>query len=157
MRLETPFPSDTHTAPASGSVAPARANPSPVTLDWVNAAKLRPEADTVAELLSDVRPSEGALAGVEATAADLVEAFRAEPRLSSLLDAFLQEHGLSNDEGVALMCLAEALLRVPDADTRDDLIADKIAPGDWAAHLGSGSTLLVNASTWGLLVTGRVV
>lgn len=124
---------------------------------WVDAVKLQPEKEAVAALLADVRPDDAALADIQANAAILVEKFRANPKLKSLLDAFLQEYGLSNSEGVALMCLAEALLRVPDVETRDDLIADKIAPGDWAAHLGKGTTLLVNASTWGLLMTGKVV
>ena len=73
-----------------------------------------------------------------------------------MLDGFLQEYGLSNKEGIALMRLAEAMLRIPDPATRALLIADKIAPGDWAAHIGKSDTRLVNASTWALLLTGRV-
>lgn len=128
-----------------------------VGLDWVNMVKFQAEDLAVESLLNDVRPDAAALEDIQAKAAALVEAFRADPKLKSLLDAFLQEYGLSNNEGVALMCLAEALLRVPDAMTRDDLIADKIAPGDWAAHIGEGTTLLVNASTWGLLMTGKII
>jgi RHH-type proline utilization regulon transcriptional repressor/proline dehydrogenase/delta 1-pyrroline-5-carboxylate dehydrogenase len=75
----------------------------------------------------------------------------------SLMEVFLAEYGLSTDEGVALMCLAEALLRVPDAETIDALIEDKIAPSDWGAHLGQSSSPLVNASTWALMLTGRKV
>ena len=67
-----------------------------------------------------------------------------------LMELFLAEYGLSTDEGVALMCLAEALLRVPDSETIDDLIEDKIAPSSWGQHLGKSSSSLVNASTWGL-------
>ncbi|MEY8842742.1 proline dehydrogenase family protein, partial [Cribrihabitans sp. XS_ASV171] len=74
-----------------------------------------------------------------------------------LMEVFLAEYGLSTDEGVALMCLAEALLRVPDADTIDALIEDKIAPSDWGKHLGHSSSSLVNASTWALMLTGRVL
>lgn len=74
-----------------------------------------------------------------------------------LLDTFLQEFGLSNQEGVALMCLAEALLRVPDADTADRLIAEKIKGGDWSSHKGQSSSTFVNAATWGLMLTGQVV
>ena len=70
---------------------------------------------------------------------------------------FLSEYGLSTDEGIALMCLAEALLRVPDADTIDALIEDKIAPSDWGRHLGRSSSSLVNASTWALMLTGKVL
>ena len=65
-----------------------------------------------------------------------------------MLDAFLNEFGLHNDEGVALMCLAESLLRVPDSQTADELIADKLGPAHWDEHLGHSSSLLVNASTW---------
>ncbi len=74
-----------------------------------------------------------------------------------LMEVFLAEYGLSTDEGIALMCLAEALLRVPDAETMDELIEDKIAPGKWGEHLGHSSSSLVNASTWGLMLTGRVL
>jgi RHH-type proline utilization regulon transcriptional repressor/proline dehydrogenase/delta 1-pyrroline-5-carboxylate dehydrogenase len=75
----------------------------------------------------------------------------------SYFDSFMQEFGLSNPEGVALMCLAEALLRVPDEDTADRLIAETLAAGDWAAHRGGSDSLFVNASTWGLMLSGRVV
>jgi RHH-type proline utilization regulon transcriptional repressor/proline dehydrogenase/delta 1-pyrroline-5-carboxylate dehydrogenase len=73
------------------------------------------------------------------------------------MEVFLAEYGLSTDEGIALMCLAEALLRVPDADTIDALIEDKIAPSDWGKHLGHSSSSLVNASTWALMLTGKVL
>ncbi len=73
------------------------------------------------------------------------------------LDAFLQQYSLASHEGVLLMCLAEALLRIPDAATADALIADKVGGGEWARHVGDSSSLLVNASTWGLLLTGRFV
>lgn len=73
------------------------------------------------------------------------------------IEAFLQEYGLSTPEGVMLMCLAEALLRIPDAETAHRLIRDKLSSGDWAGHLGHSGSLLVNASTWGLMLTGRFV
>ncbi|MEM7071732.1 MAG: proline dehydrogenase family protein, partial [Pseudomonadota bacterium] len=76
---------------------------------------------------------------------------------NALMDIFMSEYGLSNDEGIALMCLAEALLRVPDLETIDALIEDKIAPSNWAIHLGRSNSPLVNASTWALLLTGRVL
>ena len=75
----------------------------------------------------------------------------------TVMEAFLAEYGLSTDEGVGLMCLAEALLRVPDAETIDELIADKIEPSNSGAHLGHSTSSLVNAATWGLLLTGRVL
>ena len=74
-----------------------------------------------------------------------------------LMEVFLSEYGLSTDEGVALMCLAEALLRVPDTETIDDLIEDKIEPSSWGSHLGQSSSPLVNASTWALMLTGKVL
>ncbi|MGK0514941.1 MAG: RHH-type proline utilization regulon transcriptional repressor/proline dehydrogenase, partial [Gammaproteobacteria bacterium] len=73
------------------------------------------------------------------------------------VDALLNEFSLSSEEGVVLMCLAEALLRVPDKATQDVLIRDKLAKGDWSSHLGSSDSLFVNASSWGLLVTGKMV
>ncbi|WDE04922.1 bifunctional proline dehydrogenase/L-glutamate gamma-semialdehyde dehydrogenase PutA [Thalassomonas viridans] len=73
------------------------------------------------------------------------------------VDALLNEFSLSSEEGVVLMCLAEALLRVPDADTADSLIRDKLASGDWSSHLGNSDSLFVNASSWGLLLTGKLV
>jgi len=89
-------------------------------------------------------------------AVDLVRDLRREAR-PGLMETFLAEYGLSTEEGVALMCLAEALLRVPDPETIDALIEDKIAPSDWAKHMGHSSSPLVNASTWGLMLTGRVL
>ena len=73
------------------------------------------------------------------------------------MEVFLSAYGLSTKEGVALMCLAEALLRVPDAETMDELIRDKIAPHDWSAHSGGSSSIFVNASTWALMLTGKVL
>lgn len=76
---------------------------------------------------------------------------------ASMMEAFLAEYGLSTKEGVALMCLAEALLRVPDAATIDALIEDKITAGQWQEHLGHASSPLINAATWGLLITGKLL
>lgn len=91
------------------------------------------------------------------TARRLVEESRSMRHERGTLDAFLQEFGLSNQEGIALMCLAEALLRIPDDDTKDKLIAEKIASGNWAGHRGNSDSLLVNASTWALMLTGGIV
>lgn len=85
-----------------------------------------------------------------------IEAMRAR-KSTGVMDIFMAEYGLSNAEGIALMCLAEALLRVPDPQTIDALIEDKIAPSNWSSHLGRSSSPLVNASTWGLLLTGRLL
>ena len=76
---------------------------------------------------------------------------------SSGVEGLIHEYSLSSQEGVALMCLAEALLRIPDAATRDALIRDKLSPGDWRAHVGQSPSLFVNAATWGLVLTGRLV
>ncbi|MEW2917546.1 bifunctional proline dehydrogenase/L-glutamate gamma-semialdehyde dehydrogenase PutA [Ruegeria sp. ANG10] len=91
-----------------------------------------------------------------AAAAQLVRDIRSSTS-PGMMEVFLAEYGLSTDEGIALMCLAEALLRVPDADTIDALIEDKIAPSDWGKHLGQSSSSLVNASTWALMLTGKVL
>jgi RHH-type proline utilization regulon transcriptional repressor/proline dehydrogenase/delta 1-pyrroline-5-carboxylate dehydrogenase len=93
---------------------------------------------------------------VTAEAARLIQRVRDDTDPTTM-EAFLDEYGLSTDEGVGLMCLAEALLRVPDAETIDDLIEDKIAPSDWSAHLGQSFSPLVNASTWALMLTGRIL
>ena len=93
---------------------------------------------------------------IVARAVELVRTTRARAG-SSIMQGFLAEYGLSTREGVALMCLAEALLRVPDTETIDALIEDKIGASDWAAHLGHSSSPLVNASTWALLLTGKVL
>ncbi|MFK7869467.1 MAG: bifunctional proline dehydrogenase/L-glutamate gamma-semialdehyde dehydrogenase PutA [Roseobacter sp.] len=103
---------------------------------------------------ADLTPADRAT--ICAAAADLVRGIRAATA-PGMMEVFLAEYGLSTQEGVALMCLAEALLRVPDADTIDALIEDKIAPSDWGRHLGKSTSSLVNASTWALLLTGRVL
>ncbi|MDF1728766.1 MAG: bifunctional proline dehydrogenase/L-glutamate gamma-semialdehyde dehydrogenase PutA, partial [Sulfitobacter sp.] len=104
--------------------------------------------------LADLTPEERAQ--ISAEAAQLVRDIRGTSQ-PGLMEVFLAEYGLSTDEGVALMCLAEALLRVPDADTIDALIEDKIAPSDWGRHMGHSTSSLVNASTWALMLTGRVL
>ncbi|MGB7298695.1 MAG: bifunctional proline dehydrogenase/L-glutamate gamma-semialdehyde dehydrogenase PutA [Burkholderiaceae bacterium] len=90
------------------------------------------------------------------TAASLVSQVRNSSN-TGIMESFLAEYGLSTGEGVALMCLAEALLRVPDNETVDALIRDKITPHDWAAHVGDSGSILINASTWALMLTGRVL
>ncbi|MDO5646785.1 bifunctional proline dehydrogenase/L-glutamate gamma-semialdehyde dehydrogenase PutA [Paracoccus sp. (in: a-proteobacteria)] len=115
-----------------------------------------PQAQAVAALMADNAPDAAARDAIARAAADLVSAIRHD-RKPGMMEVFLAEYGLSTDEGVALMCLAEALLRVPDAATMDDLIEDKIAPSEWGHHLGKSSSSLVNASTWALMLTGRVL
>ena len=106
--------------------------------------------------LAALAPSREARAEISQHARAMVERLRAEAK-PSMMELFLAEYGLSSEEGVALMCLAEALLRVPDAATMDALIEDKIAPSEWGKHLGESHSTLVNASTWALLVTGQVL
>ncbi|MGE0052880.1 MAG: bifunctional proline dehydrogenase/L-glutamate gamma-semialdehyde dehydrogenase PutA [Hyphomicrobium sp.] len=87
----------------------------------------------------------------------LVHATRANAANHANIDAFMHEYGLGSEEGVILMCLAEALLRIPDSETADAFIADKISGGAWEKHRGASDSLFVNASTWGLMLTGRIM
>lgn len=91
------------------------------------------------------------------TATQLVKSVRKMDSATHVVDALLQEYSLDTQEGILLMCLAEALMRIPDADTADALIKDKLSAAEWETHLGNSESALVNASTWGLLLTGRVV
>ncbi|NND37243.1 MAG: bifunctional proline dehydrogenase/L-glutamate gamma-semialdehyde dehydrogenase PutA, partial [Gammaproteobacteria bacterium] len=123
----------------------------------INPGYLADEEALVRELARDARCAEDARAGIEAFAESLVERVRGARSTSTGLDSFLTQYDLSSAEGVALMCLAESLLRVPDADTADLLIADRLAAGDWQRHLGDSESMFVNASTWGLMLTGRLI
>ncbi|MEO0342390.1 MAG: bifunctional proline dehydrogenase/L-glutamate gamma-semialdehyde dehydrogenase PutA [Pseudomonadota bacterium] len=118
--------------------------------------RLRDEGDLLAELVGRAGLTTDERAQIVAAATRLVERVRSDHR-PGVMEVFLGEYGLSSDEGVALMCLAEALLRVPDASTIDALIEDKIAASDWSQHIGQSSSPLVNASTWGLFLTGRIL
>jgi RHH-type transcriptional regulator, proline utilization regulon repressor / proline dehydrogenase / delta 1-pyrroline-5-carboxylate dehydrogenase len=115
------------------------------------------EADIVERLLRTISVTPEARARIDAMARRLVAEVRKRRTGGGGLDAFLQEFDLSSREGVVLMCLAEALLRIPDAATADRLIRDKIVEADWTAHLGKSDSLFVNASTWALMLTGRVM
>ncbi len=123
----------------------------------INADFLADEERVVRQLADIARFDPPVHDAVQGTARDLVAAVRKAPASKTGLDAFLRQYDLSSQEGVILMCLAEALLRIPDDDTADRLIADKLRAGDWASHLGDSQSLFVNASTWGLLLTGRIV
>jgi RHH-type transcriptional regulator, proline utilization regulon repressor / proline dehydrogenase / delta 1-pyrroline-5-carboxylate dehydrogenase len=118
---------------------------------------LWPEQQAVTRLLHTLELTAGARHRAVAVARALVEAARARRDERPFLDAFLQEFGLSNQEGIALMCIAEALLRIPDDATADRLIAEQLANGDWSAHSGRSESLFVNASTWGLMLTGGIL
>ena len=121
----------------------------------ITAAYRRAEADAVAELSPQATFTDDALERIRSRARTLVERVRAERSRASGVDALMKEFALSSEEGIALMCLAEALLRIPDRDTADRLIRDKLARGDWRSHLGGSESLFVNAATWGLVVTGK--
>ena len=129
----------------------------PCLREEIAAAWLADETATVRGLLPLAELEAAAKGRVTQRATRLVEAVRAARLRRGGLDAFLHEYDLSSEEGVVLMCLAEALLRIPDDATADRLIRDKLSHGDWRRHLGEGRSLLVNAGTWGLMLTGRLV
>ena len=122
----------------------------------ITAAYRRPEPECLPMLLdlATLAPEESARAA--SIARDLAAKLRVKTR-SSGLEGLIHEYSLSSQEGVALMCLAEALLRIPDAATRDSLIRDKLSSADWHSHIGQSPSMFVNAATWGLVLTGRLV
>ncbi|MDY7577011.1 trifunctional transcriptional regulator/proline dehydrogenase/L-glutamate gamma-semialdehyde dehydrogenase [Herbaspirillum sp. RTI4] len=122
----------------------------------ITAAWHRPEAECLPMLAQlAYTPDAAQRASIEKVAAQLVEVLRSNKDASGV-EALVQEFSLSSQEGVALMCLAEALLRIPDNATRDMLIRDKISRGDWHAHLGKSPSMFVNAAVWGLMLTGKL-
>ncbi|MCA6300328.1 MAG: bifunctional proline dehydrogenase/L-glutamate gamma-semialdehyde dehydrogenase PutA [Phenylobacterium sp.] len=125
--------------------------------DDLDAGKFAEEAGVIHALLARAPLSIEARRTLVEKAASLVEGARASARRLGMVESFLKEFSLGTREGLALMCLSEALLRTPDAETRDRLIAEKISMADWASHLGKSDSLFVNASTWGLMLTGRLV
>jgi RHH-type proline utilization regulon transcriptional repressor/proline dehydrogenase/delta 1-pyrroline-5-carboxylate dehydrogenase len=124
----------------------------------VTAAYRRDEVSAVQWLLDQIKNNDAnSLQQAQQLAHKLVSSVREQRTRASGVDALMHEFSLSSEEGVALMCLAEALLRIPDNATADRLIADKISKGDWRKHLGESPSLFVNAATWGLLITGKLV
>jgi RHH-type transcriptional regulator, proline utilization regulon repressor / proline dehydrogenase / delta 1-pyrroline-5-carboxylate dehydrogenase len=115
------------------------------------------ERAMVGWLVANMPISEAEKALVHGRAVQLANAVRQNRKAGGTIDAFLQEYALSSEEGVVLMCLAEALLRIPDSATADKLIADKLGGKKWKEHLGKSSSLFVNASTWGLMLTGKLL
>ncbi len=122
----------------------------------ITAAYRVPEPQCVPPLVKLATANADEANRIRTLARSLVAKLRAKTR-SSGVEGLIHEYSLSSQEGVALMCLAEALLRIPDAATRDALIRDKLSPGDWRAHIGQSPSLFVNAATWGLVLTGRLV
>lgn len=121
----------------------------------ITAAYRRSEPECLVPLLQAATVSEEQASAIRTTARKLIESLRAKTKGTGV-EGLVQEYSLSSHEGVALMCLAEALLRIPDKATRDALIRDKIARGDWKSHIGGGKSLFVNAATWGLVITGKL-
>lgn len=130
--------------------------PSPLR-NAITRAYRRDEAGAVHDLLQQADTDPGLQTATQALARKLVASVHTSRSHSSGVDALMHEFSLSSEEGVALMCLAEALLRIPDRQTADRLIADKIGNGDWYRHFGTSPSLFVNAASWGLLLTGRLV
>jgi RHH-type proline utilization regulon transcriptional repressor/proline dehydrogenase/delta 1-pyrroline-5-carboxylate dehydrogenase len=126
-------------------------------LNEVSRRYLADEQSLVTDLAEMADTGESVREKIQATAATLVRAVRKHAANEGGMDAFLQQYDLSSQEGVLLMCIAEALLRIPDADTADRLIADKITAANWEDHLGESDSLFVNASTWGLMLTGQLL
>ncbi|MDH5302939.1 MAG: bifunctional proline dehydrogenase/L-glutamate gamma-semialdehyde dehydrogenase PutA [Gammaproteobacteria bacterium] len=131
------------------------ARPGPIA--GLNDLYLADEETLVRELAAAADPGDSMRAKIQKTAAQLVQTVRDDRSKNSGIEAFLQQYDLSSEEGVLLMCIAEALLRIPDADTADKLIADKITSAKWKDHLGESDSLFVNASTWGLMLTGQLL
>uniref|UniRef100_UPI004040392C bifunctional proline dehydrogenase/L-glutamate gamma-semialdehyde dehydrogenase PutA n=1 Tax=Variovorax atrisoli TaxID=3394203 RepID=UPI004040392C len=126
----------------------------------ITAACRTPEPQALSPLLAQARPPDGQAGEAQELAHRIARQLRERKSASGragLVQGLLQEYALSSQEGVALMCLAEALLRIPDAGTRDALIRDKIAHGQWQSHAGRSPSVFVNAATWGLLLTGKLV
>ncbi|TVS13241.1 MAG: bifunctional proline dehydrogenase/L-glutamate gamma-semialdehyde dehydrogenase PutA [Wenzhouxiangella sp.] len=115
------------------------------------------ETEQVRFLLGHIGLDEDARAKIRQDATDLVKRVRERSRDAGAMEAFMREYDLSSEEGVVLMCLAEALLRIPDNETAESLISDKLSDADWESHLGRSDSLFVNASTWGLMLTGKLV
>ncbi len=144
-------------------------SPGPASGPGSTAARSQPSREEIAShhLMDETRLTGGLIERAVYTederrrtadiARQLVTSAREDPANHAGIDAFMREYGLSSEEGILLMCLAEALLRIPDAETADRFIAEKIAGGHWDRHRGHSDSMFVNASTWGLMLTGRLV
>ncbi|MFT5720192.1 MAG: RHH-type proline utilization regulon transcriptional repressor/proline dehydrogenase [Motiliproteus sp.] len=117
---------------------------------------LADESKVIGELIHKAQLTEDDREAISTSAAALVQSVRTSAKYT-IIEKFLAQYGLSTKEGIALMCLAEALLRVPDKITLDDLIEDKVGSGNWALHRGQSNSSLINSSTWALLITGKLI
>ena len=132
--------------------------PAPSALrDAITHAWILDEATHVRDLMAQARQPDADRAAIHDTAADLVRRVRGHAANQGVVEAFMRQYDLGSEEGVLMMCVAEALLRIPDQATADALIRDKLGDADWKRHLGQSDSLLVNASTWGLMLTGKLV
>jgi len=148
------LPHTTETNPFA-DFAPSIMSPTPLFGAITGAYRL-PEPEAVRPLINAARVDDKARAAIALTACQLITRLRKKGQRGGV-EGLVKEYSLSSQEGIALMCLAEALLRVPDSATRDALIRDKIAYGDWRSHLGGGCSIFVNAATWGLVVSGKLI
>ncbi|MBZ4040038.1 bifunctional proline dehydrogenase/L-glutamate gamma-semialdehyde dehydrogenase PutA [Novilysobacter selenitireducens] len=150
-------PSPTVDGAARALIAPELPAPPAAPRAAITAGWVRDEAAHVRAQINQARLPEADRAAVQAMAADLVARVRARARHQGAIEAFMRQYDLGSEEGVLLMCVAEALLRIPDQDTADKLIRDKLGDADWKRHMGQSDSVLVNASTWGLMLTGHLV
>ncbi|MBD9434556.1 bifunctional proline dehydrogenase/L-glutamate gamma-semialdehyde dehydrogenase PutA [Pseudoxanthomonas sp. PXM03] len=156
--MSTPSPVPSPAVPPAGRIISPEipAPPSPLRAA-ITAAWLRDETGHVRELLEQARLPANEQIQAQRLAVDLVKRVRARAQDQGAIEAFMRQYDLGSDEGVLLMCVAEALLRIPDQETADKLIRDKLGDADWERHLGQSDSVLVNASTWGLMLTGKLV
>lgn len=156
--MSTPSPVPSPAAPMAGAiVSPELPAPPAALRAAITAAWLRDETEHVHELLEQARLPADEQIQAQKLAVDLVKRVRARAQDQGAIEAFMRQYDLGSEEGVLLMCVAEALLRIPDQETADKLIRDKLGDADWEKHLGQSDSVLVNASTWGLMLTGRLV
>ena len=157
--LQCPFPALVGRAGAfvNPILEPELSPPASDVRQAISAAYAIDEGTHLAKLLGEARVDDVTQAGIQRTACALVERVRHKAQEQGVIEAFMREYDLSSEEGVLLMCVAEALLRIPDQETADKLIRDKLGDADWDAHLGRSDSVLVNASTWGLMLTGKLV
>lgn len=115
------------------------------------------ESQWLEQLLPLATPSDAEKSSMAVKTTELIEAIRKDKKSIQMIDALLLEYSLDTQEGILLMCLAEALMRIPDTETADAFIRDRLGVADWKSHLKSSDSVFVNASTWGLMLTGKVI
>ncbi len=149
--------------PATSAILSDLVNPHPVSgspdADFaaITALYRRDETELLSELVEVATVTAGEQEAIQKKAVELVERVRAKTGQQTAVESFMRQYDLSSEEGVLLMCVAEALLRIPDAETADKLIRDKLGEANWEAHVGKSDSLFVNASTWGLMLTGKII